>query len=123
MTNEYGILIGRRLTTYTNITSLEQMVPAYLRNIIELEGKKIPAGGLVDAVQNYVNEYGKSVAENQMQDYGEVISGTVVTIMDAATHLADMGWMTINRTGINNGKQSRMIYDWMKRKGIKDYEA
>lgn len=123
MTNNYGIIIGRTLTTYTNVNTLEQMVPAYLRKIIEMEGKKIPAGGLVDAVQNYVNEYGESVVENQMLDYGEVNPGTVVSIMDAASHLADMGWITINKNSIDNMKQYRMIYDWMKRKGIKDFEA
>jgi hypothetical protein len=125
MANQLGILIGRNHTRYTHpsIQEPKQLVATYLRKVIEMqEGITIPKGSLKEAVQKYVNEYGETVVENQFNDYGKV-EYPIVSFEDVAYHLSYMGWITMNGKTIDNGLHGQLLADWMKAKGISDYDG
>jgi hypothetical protein len=120
---KFGILLNSTHTTYTNATSAEQLVPRYIRSVIEdMERCIIPSGGLVEALQKWHNEYAECLIENCISDNGEP-DGTIITIESSADHLMNQGWITRNKTSIDNRKQYDMILAYMQRKGIQDYDG
>jgi hypothetical protein len=123
MAKTFGILVSGSHTTFTGATSATQIVPLFIRKVIEAEdGINIPTGGLKLAVQNYVDGYGEAVVENQLNDYGEV-QYPVISIEEVADHLMNQGWITVNRKSIDNRLVAQMIHTWMKEKDIEDYDG
>ena len=117
-----GILLNDTHTTFTNVTELKNMVVPYIRKAIEqAEGITIPKGELVAAVQKYVNEYGECIIDNQLSDYGTV-QFTIIGVGEVVDHICNMGWITKDRTSINNSLQNELILNWFNSKNIQDYE-
>ena len=119
---KFGILIGDTHITYTNVTSAEQLIPTFIRRVIEdMDRITIPKGGLKEAMQTFVNEYGEVLLENTYNDTGKRES-TIVCMEDAADHINNQGWITCNRSSVNNTDVYNMIVAYMRKKEIQDYE-
>ena len=120
---KYGFLYGSKLTNFTNARVLAEAVPYFIKHAIQnSEDKKIEPGKLLEAIQEYVNEYSENMLEMQMSDEGEV-KYPIISLDEVADNLMNQGFLMVGNRNHDNRKVTELILAYMVKKGIKEYDG
>jgi len=123
MKKQFGTVLNGRHYIYSQATSLDQMIPVFIRKVLEdMNQEQIERGGLTQALQVFHKEYAETLIENTISDNGS-IQGSIICIEDSADHIMNQGWITENKKTVDNRLVSNMIYAYMSKIGIQDYDG
>lgn len=128
MANTYGFFNGKTYTVFTNATDLRGAVVIMVKRIMKMAENNpvINADGTFDhkaTLQNWIDDYGKTVVENAISDHGSN-PYKIVSKDEVADHILNTyGWLTLNKTSIEQHIVSTEFAALMERWGMKDFEA
>ncbi len=128
MTNNYGFFNGQSYTSFVKATDLKGAVIIMVKRIMKMpENSPIfNEDGSFNhkaTLQNWINDYGETVIENAISDYG-TSPYTIVSKEEVADHIINTyGWLTLNNTSIDHSIVSKEFAALMERWGMKDFQA